>query len=130
MNIIYPHSFLGLMMRIAKNRILDMFLKFVLVTALVHIGVLIVYSIATWNLAVWNYFNILDVSLFIPGISVGQISWMVSGAIIATLFIAIFLFFTKSEKKKKAHAKRPMIVAKVKHIASSAAKSVRTPELD
>lgn len=117
------------MIRIAKNRLLDAFLKFVLLSALVHTALLAVYALVFWDFGVFNYFSILDLGLFIPGITTGQVSVIVSASIMATLFLVIFLFYTKSEKKK-VHAKRPVIAANVKRIASSAAKSARTPELE
>ena len=125
MEIIYPYPSLDPMMRIVKNRILDAALKFILLTALVHLGILAAYSLLTWDLSVWNYFNILDLSLFIPGISIGPASWIVSGAIIVLLFLAIFLFFAKSGKRT-AKRKKPVIAAKAKQLALSAVRSPKT----
>ena len=114
------------MMRIAKNRILDAMLKCVLLTALVHLGILAIYSIIFWDLGVFNYFSILDMGLFIPGISAGQVSMVVSTAFMASVFLAIFFFYTKSEKKKGA-AKKPLLAVKTKQMAAS---TVISPELE
>jgi hypothetical protein len=114
------------MIRIVKNRILDACLKFILLSALVHTSLLVIYSLAFWDFGVFNYFDILDIGLFIPGVGIGTVSLVMSGAIMATLFLAIFLFYTKSDKKR-AKAKRAVIAVKAKNIADSA---VKKPELD
>ena len=97
-----------MMIQIAKNRILDAFLKFILLSAIIHTALLAVYSLIFWDIRVFNYFSILAVSLFIPGAASGQVSMIVSGAIMASVFLAIFLFYTKSDKKKNS-VKKPML---------------------
>ena len=66
------------------------FLKFVLLTALVHIGVLIFSAIKIGNIKFLNYFQILGLTEFWPKISTGWKSTLISILIMAGL-ITIFL---------------------------------------
>jgi hypothetical protein len=88
------------MIRIAKNRILDALLKFILVTALIHLSVMAVYSIVTWDFGLWNYFRIINLNLFVPGSVLGPVSMAVSAALMATGIMAMYFFYTKGVGKK------------------------------
>lgn len=85
-------------MKIIK-KIVKSFLKFVLLTALIHIGVLVFTSIKNGSIKFLNYFQILGLSEFWPRITKGWISDVIS-IIIMVLIIGIFLFFSLIKKGK------------------------------
>jgi len=66
------------------------FLKFVLLTALIHIVVLVISAIKDGNIKYLNYFQILGLGKFWPQITHGLISDIVS-ALLMILLIATFL---------------------------------------
>jgi hypothetical protein len=66
------------------------FLNFVLLTALIHIGVLVFSAIKDSNIKFLNYFQILGLGEFWPRITHGRISDIVSISLMATL-ISVFL---------------------------------------
>jgi energy-coupling factor transporter transmembrane protein EcfT len=79
------------------------FLKFVLLTALIHIGVLIFTSIKKGNIKFLNYFQILGLTEFWPKITKGWVSDLISILIMASIvggFLTISLI-----KKKTAEIK-------------------------
>jgi len=67
------------------------FLKFVLLTALLHIGVLIFSAVKNGNIKFLNYFQILGLTEFWPGITNGWVSDVISASTMAVLLITIFL---------------------------------------
>jgi len=85
-------------MKIIK-KIVKSFLKFVLLTALIHIGVLVFTSIKNRNIKFLNYFQILGLSEFWPRITKGWVSDVISITIMV-LIIGIFLFFSLIKKEK------------------------------
>ena len=75
------------------------FLKFVLLTALIHIGVLIFRAIKEGNIKLLNYFSILDLNAFWPKITNGVGSDILSLAIMGTIFCTLLVFsFTKNRQ--------------------------------
>ena len=86
------------MIKIANNRFLDAFLKFLLFSAILHFLVLVVTSIITLDIGFLNYFDIIDVNLFLPGIDVGMISQIFSASLIIILYALIFFLYTKKNK--------------------------------
>ncbi|MDD4785234.1 MAG: hypothetical protein PHH12_02155 [Candidatus Shapirobacteria bacterium] len=86
-------------MKIIK-KILKSFLKFVLLTALIHIGVLIFTSIRNGNIKFLNYFQILGLNEFWPEITKGWISDLISGLLMVIIF-SIFLIFSLGENRRK-----------------------------
>lgn len=82
-----------------KNNILKSFLKFVLVTALIHIGVLVFKTIKEGNIKLLNYFSILDLNSFFPKITKGWLSDVISVIIMAAIFL-IFLVSGYIRKEK------------------------------
>ncbi len=86
------------MIQIAKNRYLDAFLKLLLVSAFIHLAILIVYAFVSHDLAYLNYFRIISLDLFFPRVrSFGSTNVIV---LLATLgfYLAIFFLFTKRKK--------------------------------
>jgi hypothetical protein len=76
------------------------FLKFVLLTALLHIGVLIVSAIKNGNIKFLNYFQILGLTEFWPKITHGWVSDVVSVSIMSVI-LATFLVFGFVRIKKR-----------------------------
>lgn len=72
------------------------FLRFVLLTALIHIGVLVFSAIKNGSLKFLNYFQILGLTEFWPKITNGWISDLVS-IIIMIFIISGFVIIYKTE---------------------------------
>lgn len=72
-------------MKISKRRLLDALKKLILFSAIFHMCILIGLAVAKGDIVILNYFNILDLDLFWPGIIEGPIS------LIASLATAISL---------------------------------------
>ena len=83
------------MIQIVKNRYLDALLKFILLTAIMHVVLLIIFSIVTLNVVPLNYFNILDLDSFFPNVIEGTLSQVLSVVVMVALYLAIFSFYTK-----------------------------------
>lgn len=88
-------------MKIIK-KILESFLKFVLLTALLHIGVMIFRVFKEGNVKLLNYFAILDLNAFWPEITEGLWSDVLS----IVLMLIIFLGFLILSLIKKAKVKK------------------------
>lgn len=87
------------MFQMAKNRILDMVLKFILVTAIAHLGLMGLYSVFTGDFSIWNYFAVLQLNLFFPEIAIGDISYISSAGMVVAVNMVIFTFYTRKEPK-------------------------------
>jgi len=79
-------------------KIIKSFLKFVLLTALIHIGVLVFTSIKNGNIKFLNYFQILGLTEFWPKITKGWVSDLISILIMVSIISG---FLTISLIKKK-----------------------------
>ncbi|MFA5750030.1 MAG: hypothetical protein WC895_02310 [Candidatus Shapirobacteria bacterium] len=73
------------------------FLKFVLLTALIHIGVLIISAIKNGNIKYLNYFKILGLNNFWPNITNGRISDIISVLIMSAIVIGFYLIKISSK---------------------------------
>jgi len=82
-------------------KIVKSFLKFVLLTALIHIGVLIFTSIKKGNIKFLNYFQILGLTEFWPKITKGWVSDVISVLIMASIF-STFLIYSLNKNKIKS----------------------------
>lgn len=83
------------------KKVIKSFSKFVLLTALIHIGILAYIAVKDGNIKVLNYFNILNLNSFFPRISASWVSDLISFLIMAVIF-AGFLFFSLRKKELKA----------------------------
>jgi uncharacterized RDD family membrane protein YckC len=81
-----------------KNRFLDALLKFIIISAVFHIILLIIFSIVTSDIIPLNYFNILELDLFFPNIIKGTLSQALSVVVMIVIYVLIYLFFTKKKK--------------------------------
>ncbi|MDD4027302.1 MAG: hypothetical protein PHO75_03910 [Candidatus Shapirobacteria bacterium] len=82
------------------KKIMNSFLKFVLLTALVHIGVLIFTSIKNGNIKFLNYFQILGLTEFWPKITEGWISDVLS-ILLIVIIVSGFLITSLIKKNNK-----------------------------
>ena len=82
------------MFRIARNRFLDAFLKFLLLSSIIHTILMFIYSIAYNDIEHLNYFRILDISAFIPGLKGGIIPDIAGTVIMILLYLIIYFFFS------------------------------------
>lgn len=82
-----------------NNRYIKALTGLVLLSASIHIVILVIYSITNWDIRYLNYFNIIDVDLFIPEVVDGLLSQILSMVTIVVIFIVIYAGL---KKKKKA----------------------------
>ncbi|MDD4938053.1 MAG: hypothetical protein PHX34_03500 [Candidatus Shapirobacteria bacterium] len=91
-------------MKIVK-KILKSFLKFVLFTALLHIGVLIITAIRNGNIKFLNYFQILGLHEFWPKITNGKLSDILSIILMTIIFLSFLIFsFIKKIRVEKVES--------------------------
>ena len=89
------YCYMKMIKKISKS-----FLKFVLLTALIHIGILVFTSIKNGNIKFLNYFQILGLTEFWPKITKGWVSDLISGLIMIVIF-SIFLIISLGESRRK-----------------------------
>ncbi len=89
------------MNRIVQNRYLDALLKLMLLSASIHMIILILYSIIKLEPAHVNYFNILDLEFIFPGIEEGLLSNVLSVVSVIIVYLAIFILFTSGTDEGK-----------------------------
>ena len=82
---------------IGNNKYFDALKKLIMFSAIVHISLLVIYSIIKFEMIHINYFNILDLDLFFPNIIYGPFSLIFS---IITMIIIYFIFYFEILKKK------------------------------
>ena len=79
-------------------RILKALGYFMLLSAILHIIIILVHSIMNGDMHLFNYFDVLDLDLFFPNIAKGSLSFTLSTIISLG---QILLFFIILGKKKK-----------------------------
>jgi|GEM_PF-751963 hypothetical protein len=83
---------------IMNNRYIKALTGLVLLSASIHIVILVIYSIINLDIRYLNYFNIIDVDLFLPEIADGPLSQILSIITIVVVFIVIYAGLTKKNK--------------------------------
>jgi hypothetical protein len=83
------------MIKIVKNRLLDALLKLMLVSAGLHVVVVVFFALIKNNIRVLNYFSIIGLDLFIPDLSTGFVSHIIAILITLVLYLVILFFFTE-----------------------------------
>lgn len=78
---------------IVKNRYLDALLKLMLLSAILHMAVLVVYFIIYRDISRFNFFKIIDIDLFVPEL-VSNNMYPYSFFITVWLYVFLFYFFT------------------------------------
>lgn len=82
-----------------SKKFISSFLKFVLLTALIHIGVLVFEAIKNGNIKYLNYFQILGLKDLCPRIINGKISDVISISIM-TIITGTFLTLSLLKKER------------------------------
>jgi hypothetical protein len=85
------------------RKIIKSFLKFVLLTALIHIGVLVFTSIKNGNIKFLNYFQILGLTEFWPKITKGWVSDLISVSTMVIIFSGFLIIGLHENRRKKAY---------------------------
>jgi len=85
-------------MKTSENRYIDALIKLILFSAVFHIILITIYSIVNLDITYLNYFNILDIDLFFPGIIDGSLSQVFSILMITIIYLIIYSVFTKKDK--------------------------------
>jgi len=82
-----------------SKKFISSFLKFVLLTAIIHIGVLVFEAIKNCNIKYLNYFQILGLKDLFPRIINGKISDVISISIM-TIITGTFLTLSLLKKER------------------------------
>lgn len=82
--------------KIVKNKYLNAFLLLMLFSAIVHMIVLFCWFLASKDIYVFNYLNILNLNYFYPDLS-GNIWWYVLSVVSVILTYLIILFINKND---------------------------------
>jgi len=82
--------------KITKNKYVDAFLLLMMFSAALHMIILLIQSLYEGNVYILNYFNILDLDLFISGISNTFWCNFFSG-VVALIIYLLILKVNKSE---------------------------------
>lgn len=83
------------MEKIVKNKYLDALFKLMILSSVIHMGVVIFYSITNLSLTKLNIFNILALDLLSPILDKGIIS--IIAALITIELYLLFLFTSDKE---------------------------------
>lgn len=84
--------------RISKNRYIDALLKLFILSAVLHIAIILVYAAVSGDIRQLNYFGILDFTLFFPAIIEGFFSNIAAFILLVFTYVSIFIFFTKPKE--------------------------------
>jgi uncharacterized membrane protein len=87
-----------------SKKVWSSFLKFVLMTALIHIGVLIFSAIKNGNIKFLNYFQILGLAQFWPKITTGWISDVISAVTMIFIIIGFLIINLSVNRRKKVYS--------------------------
>jgi len=79
----------------SKNKYLDALIKTILVSALFHLTLLVIFSIKTNNIEVLNIFNIIGLGLFLDWLNKGIDLLIYSFIFIGLIYLSILIFFSK-----------------------------------
>lgn len=87
------------MKSIVKNPYLDALLKLMLLSAIIHIFVLVIYSVLNGNVFYLNFFKIINIDLFFPEIVNLDCYGLYSFVI--TIWLYILIYYISNIKNKK-----------------------------
>ncbi len=82
-----------------RHRFFDALKKTILLSATIHLTLLVMYAI--WNLDVSyiNYFNMLDLEVLFPDLIKGTLSQVLAAIVMVGIFFIIYFRFTKKRDK-------------------------------
>ncbi|MFT4303167.1 MAG: hypothetical protein ACMXYG_01260 [Candidatus Woesearchaeota archaeon] len=88
------------MFEISKNKYLDALFKLMLLSASVHMIILIVFTILKFDFSLLNYFRILELDIIFPSLKTkfGEILGLITAIV---LYLIILVFYTDNKKSKK-----------------------------
>ena len=89
------------MITIKSNRFIQAVLKLMLLSAVIHVAILVFDFLVSHQTNNLSFFSIVGVDLFYPNFVVSSFGQMVSYGTVIILFIIIYFFFTKSSTKNK-----------------------------
>lgn len=87
------------MLKISKNRWLDACWKLLLFSGTLHVSFVIVFFIIKRDMEIINYFNIINLILFIPAAGKGLYAHLLSFIVLVALYTIIFFFYTGEKVK-------------------------------
>lgn len=87
-------------MKLNKNRLIEAFSRLIIFSAIVHLFVLGFYTVLNLDITRINYFSILDLDLFFPGIN-KSLGAQIFSIIVVVVIYLIFYFIPKSSKTGK-----------------------------
>ncbi len=85
---------------LSKNRYIDALFKTILVAAIFHLLLLLVYTFTTRIWTNLNIFNIIDINLFFGQVVEGVASFILSWFFILIIYLLVFKLLTSSNDKK------------------------------
>lgn len=83
------------MHKIFENRYIDALAKTILFFAGVHLVILMFHALSSFTFDPLNVFAILDLELFVPGISTGSLSFALSIILLSLVYGVILRFWTR-----------------------------------
>ena len=86
------------MIKFRKNKYFVALKNLILYSAIIHLILLIIYSIIKWDIVYLNYFNILDFDLFLPNIIHGYLSQILSIIVLVIVYLVIYFIPLKNNK--------------------------------
>ncbi|MDP3962995.1 MAG: hypothetical protein Q8Q39_00685 [bacterium] len=84
-----------------NNRHLTALIRLILFSAGVHLAILAIAFAVKHDFRIINYFDIIGLSLFFPGISRGVLSHVLSLALMASLYGLLFYMSGKSNSSRR-----------------------------
>ncbi|MDP3881457.1 MAG: hypothetical protein Q8Q31_01105 [Nanoarchaeota archaeon] len=90
-------------MQIVNNRYLETLFRLMLLSAIVHVTLLIIYSMKIKDLSPLNYISILEIDLFFPSIVQNASGAWAGWILLIVLYVAIFHLIppAKTPKSRK-----------------------------
>lgn len=84
---------------IVKNRYIDTLLKLMLLSAVIHMIVLAVYSVSNNDFTSFNFFTIVGLDLLFPQIVANDCQYLYSFVTVLCLYILLYYFLNSKNKK-------------------------------
>ena len=81
-----------------KKLIIPLCLLF-FVSAAIHVSLLIIHSLITHDITIWNYFKILDVTYFIPALD-SATGLVVSAILVIILYSILYITYNNGSWNK------------------------------
>ncbi len=76
--------------RFHKNRIIDSFLKLLVLSAVVHTVIVVSYALYSGKLSMINYFSMLDLGLLLPWLMEMPLSGLLSIVVLVLAYISLY----------------------------------------